>query len=71
LTISLVCEFLGKIGKSISIFGQESKVLIDRLMQLGSKLIDNMEDENVARTFLDIDFKDRTVLKIITFNGFA
>jgi hypothetical protein len=30
-----------------------------------------MEDENVSRTFLDIDFKDRTVLKIITQNGFA
>ena len=30
-----------------------------------------MEDENVPKTFLDIDFKDRTVLKIITINGFA
>lgn len=30
-----------------------------------------MEDENVSKTFLDIDFKDRTVLKIITSNGFA
>jgi hypothetical protein len=30
-----------------------------------------MEDENITKTFLDIDFKDRTVLKIITSNGFA
>lgn len=55
----------------MTIFKQEAKVLNENLLQLGSKLIENMEDENVPKTFLDIDFKDRTVLKIITLNGFA
>ena len=71
LTIALSCEFLAKIGRSISIFRQEGKVLSTKLLQLGRKLVDNMDDEVIPKVFLDIDFKDRMVFKIITSNGYV
>jgi hypothetical protein len=40
-------------------------------MELGSFIIDNMEDEKIEPIFLDLDFKNRTVLKIVTANEFA
>jgi hypothetical protein len=30
-----------------------------------------MEDEKIERVFMDLDFRDRTVLKIVTENEFA
>ncbi|CDW71841.1 UNKNOWN [Stylonychia lemnae] len=69
--ITLSCEFLTKIGKSISIFRQEGKVLSAKLLGLGRRIIDNMDEEVIPKVFLDIDFKDRTVLKIITSNGYV
>ncbi len=41
------------------------------LMQLGDKLLDNFDDEKIERVFLDTDFKDRNLLKIITDNYFG
>jgi hypothetical protein len=35
-------------------------------MQLGVFIIENMEDEKIERIFLDLDFRNRTVLKIAT-----
>ena len=35
-------------------------------MSLGENIIDNMEDEKIEQVFLDLDFKNRTVLKIAT-----
>lgn len=40
-------------------------------MQLGDKIIDNIDDDKIEKVFLDTDFKDRTLLKIITSNGFG
>ena len=40
-------------------------------MKLGKKIIENMEDSKVNKVFLDNDFKDRTVLKLITINDFV
>lgn len=37
---------------------------------MGKRLIDNIELEVASKIFLDIDFKDRTVLKIITSNSY-
>lgn len=34
-------------------------------------MIDNMDADVITKVFLDIDFKDRTVLKIITSNGYV
>lgn len=39
-------------------------------MTLGDKIVDNFEDEKIEKVFLDTDFKDRTILKIVTDNGF-
>jgi hypothetical protein len=35
-------------------------------LALGENIIDNIEDDKIEQIFLDIDFKDRTVLKIAT-----
>jgi hypothetical protein len=32
--------------------------------------VDNFEDEKIEKVFLDVDFKDRTILKIVTLNDF-
>ncbi len=37
-----------------------------RLLQLGNKIVENLEDEKIEKVFLDTDFKDRTILKIVT-----
>jgi hypothetical protein len=38
------------------------------MLFLGDKILDNFDDEKLSRVFLDSDFKDRTLLKIITMN---
>ena len=40
-------------------------------MGLGDKIVDNIEDDKIEKVFLDTDFKDRTILKIVTANGFS
>lgn len=40
-------------------------------MDLGNKITDNFEDDKIEKVYLDKDFYDRTLLKIITDNGFA
>lgn len=39
-------------------------------MALGDKIVDNFEDDKIEKAFLDSDFKDRTILKIVTDNDF-
>lgn len=53
-----------------NIFAHQCKVSKAKLLQLGSKIVDNLEDEKIERVFLDSDFKDRTILKIVTHNNF-
>jgi hypothetical protein len=66
LTICLCCEFLMKIGEAIGYFKHEGEILSLRLQDLGNKLIDGIEIKYVNDIFMDTDFLDRTVLKIIT-----
>jgi hypothetical protein len=40
------------------------------MLILGDKILDNFDDEMLSRVFLDSDFKERTLLKIITQNKF-
>jgi hypothetical protein len=42
-----------------------------KLLGLGDKIVDNFDDDKIEKVFLDTDFKDRTLLKIITYNKFA
>lgn len=39
-------------------------------MLFGNHIIGNIDDEKIEKLFLDTDFKDRTLLKIITDNEF-
>jgi len=36
------------------------------MLVLGDKILDNFDDQKLSKIFLDSDFKDRTLLKIIT-----
>lgn len=40
------------------------------MLVLGDKILDHFDDEQLSKVFLDCDFKDRTLLKIITTNSF-
>lgn len=71
LAIALSCEFLDKIANTKNIFRHECKLVKEQLMRLGAFLVDNIEDDKIARVFLDLDFLDRTVLKVATMNEFA
>lgn len=35
-------------------------------MALGCKIIDNLDEDKISRVFMDTDFRDRSMLKIIT-----
>jgi hypothetical protein len=39
-----------------------------KLLQLGKSIINHIEDENVYAILLDTDFRDRSVMKIISDN---
>lgn len=71
LTICLGCEFLYLIGKKVNKFKHENQNYIQKILMLGCKLVENMENKLVANTFFERDFKDRTVIKIIIDNNFA
>ncbi len=44
----------------------ECKIVRNRMLFLGDKILDSFDDEKLSKVFLDSDFKDRTLLKIIT-----
>ncbi len=48
----------------------ECKIVRSRMLILGDKILDNFDDQKLSKVFLDSDFKDRTLLKIITSNKF-
>ena len=48
----------------------ECKIVRLRMLILGDKILDNFDDQKLSKVFLDSDFKDRTLLKIITHNKF-
>lgn len=59
------------IGKAIAVFQHEASGHIDDLLNLGENIVGNMVGESVRPIFMDLDFKNRTVLHLITQNGFA
>lgn len=71
MAISLACEFLVKISRKINIFRHEGMIIKNNLVILGHKLVEQLEDDKIDKVFLDLDFKDRSTLKIITDNKFA
>ena len=70
LVICLACEFLVKISTKFNIYDRECAKIKEQLLILGGKIIENIEDEMIHKIFLDTDFRDRTLLKIITLYDF-
>jgi hypothetical protein len=66
MSICLCCEFLERIGDAMSIFKHECSGLSGDIQSLGEQLIDSMNGDFVPTIFMDTDFLDRTVLKLIT-----
>ncbi len=50
----------------VNVFKHECGIIINKILGLGKKIIDNLSDENISKVLLDSDFKNRTLLKIIT-----
>ena len=70
LAICLCCEFLFKIGKNVKIFELECAKTAMALMELGHKIIENFDDDKIDPIMNDTDFRDRTLLKMISAGGF-
>ena len=71
LCICLACIHLKSIGSSISLFKHRNDGIASGLLDLGDCIVSDMEKGSVRRIFMDLDFKNRTVLHLITYNGFA
>lgn len=71
LTICLACLHLRDIGNSISLFKHRGQTMSDSLLELGENIVGEMRKEVVEQIFMDQDFKNRTVLHLITYNGLA
>ena len=59
-----------KIGENYAEHKDKSDETVESLLNLGDKLLDNLEDDVVENFFLDYDFKNRTVIEIIIDNDF-
>lgn len=70
MAICLSGEFLDKIGSTANIFRGECRELKEKLLVLGSHIINLIEEDKIEKLFHDVDFKDRTLLKIISSNGY-
>lgn len=71
LTICLACMHLNTIGKQISLFRHRGHTVSMALLDLGVEIIASLENMKKVRTiFMDQDFKNRTVLNLITYNGY-
>ena len=40
-------------------------------MKLAKFILDNVDDQNLEEIYMDIDFKDRTLMKIISENEYS
>ncbi len=70
MAICLCCEFLMKIGNTISLFKHLGLKLKEELLTLGEKLLEGIEPEVIRKMYLDTDFFDRTTFKHITDYGY-
>lgn len=71
--ICLCCEFLMQIGEAISAFAHKGETLTVELLALGEQIVacETLDEPDaVEKIFMESDFKDRTVLKLIVAYGF-
>lgn len=55
----------------MNIFRHECFSIRNKMLSLGDYIVGNYDDDKVEKVFLDTDFKDRAILKIVTDNNFA
>jgi hypothetical protein len=70
LCICLLAESMTRVGDAVNIFSYDCGVISDSLQNLGLKLVENMDDSIIESIFTEIDFEDRSVLKIICENEY-
>ena len=71
MTICLTSIFLKSIGEIKATYKNETDNLSIELLNLGEKLIENFENTKIVeRIFLQTDFLNRSLLKLITYYGF-
>ena len=70
MSIWLICEWLSKIGNYTNFLKKDWDNLINHLLLLAKKIIVGVQDENFSRIFRDSDFKDRTLMRIISEKGY-
>lgn len=54
----------------MKLFKRKADKIISRLELLAEKIINSMDTDVVEKIFLDKDYKDRTLLKIVTYYSF-
>lgn len=54
----------------MKLFKRKADKIVSRLELLAEKIINSVDTDIVEKMFLDKDYKDRTLLKIVTFYGF-
>ena len=70
MCICLACIHLTSIGNSISLFKHRGEGISSALLDLGSCIVGDMEKDSIRKIYMDLDFKNQTVLHLITYNGF-
>jgi hypothetical protein len=70
LSIALTCEFLDKISSKVHRFSHECGIIKKRLLKLGGVITSYLDDDKITKVFLDTDFRDRTLLKLVTYNKY-
>lgn len=70
LVVTLSCELIKFIENHFLSLKHECRIVKGRMLKMGDKILDNFDDDMLSKVFLDSDFKDRTLLKIITDNKF-
>jgi hypothetical protein len=70
MAICLFCENLKRVGDAIALFKHSCTGISSNLQELGEKIIENMDESIVESVFIETDFMDRTVLKLISDNEY-
>ena len=66
LYICLSCEYLQRIAQRIKIFEHNCTKIVHKILSLGKKIIETMKFEDIEKVMMDKDYKNRTVINIIT-----
>lgn len=66
----MACEQINFIGENFISIRHECRIVKTRMLVFGDKILDTFDDLMLSKVFLDTDFKDRTLLKIIVENSF-